>query len=124
MIGEEDKINEDPNESDDSGNIADEMEEISDDGRFSRTSGAQTPSGKFGKSSPAMLMDRQNFWRKMPLTRVVNIPAVHMHAIELCTTVGLGNSNKDPDAMSVSEMEDASWQCNGTQLFQDGCKSG
>ena len=40
MIGEEDKINEDPNESDDSGNIADEMEEISDDGRFSRTSGA------------------------------------------------------------------------------------
>ena len=137
MIGEEDKINEDPIErydsADDSANVADEMsEDISNDGKFYRggvvekmSPGSKNYSQSF--SPGQQINDYANFWRKMPLTRVVSITAVHPHALELCTTVGFvqkGKLGKSPDQMSEAEVEDASWQCNGSEVFQGGCKSG
>ena len=59
-------------------------------------------------------------WRTIPLNVVMKIQSVHEHALELQRDY----SNLRPEQMSEEEKEDASWQCNGVELFFGGCKSG
>ena len=76
-------------------------------------------------SMPGMVSD----WRKIPLTRIVNIPSIHPHPIILSTQVGANSpkanmARRVREQMSQEEYEDACWQCNGVELFQGGCKGG
>ena len=64
----------------------------------------------------------------MPLTRDLKLPDhIHPHSIQLCTTVGQNSPRgtvKKIEFMTEEEKEEAMWQCNGSDMFRDGCKSG
>ena len=59
-------------------------------------------------------------WRRMPLNVIMKIVSIHEHALEMQAQ----RSQKRPEQMSEAEKEEASWQCNGVELFLGGCKSG
>ena len=59
-------------------------------------------------------------WRRMPLNVVMKIVSIHDHPLELQKQ----QYSKRPEQMTESEQEEASWQCNGVELFYSGCKSG
>ena len=56
----------------------------------------------------------------MPLNVVMKILSIHEHALELQKQY----NDKRPEQMTEFEREEASWQCNGVELFYGGCKSG
>ena len=58
-------------------------------------------------------------WRRMMLTQTVEIPALHKHPIKMIQPL-----QKRREQMTSEEIEDASWQCNGSDIFKDGCYSG
>ena len=67
---------------------------------------------------------KANAWKKMPLTREITISQLHEHSLQLVESDDKGSPRDRLRRMSSAEIEEASWQCNGSMLFVGGCKSG
>ena len=81
---------------------------------------ANLATGGSSVSTPKSSNSTGQEWRRLPLNVVMKISSVHEHALELQRVL----SSKRPEQMTEEEKEDASWQCNGVELFFGGCKSG
>ena len=117
-------------DSEDSDEVPDEMDDSPAGGHQGRISvGPQTPMNhQRSMSSPGQqLNDITNTWRRMPLSREITIQSVHPHVLTMCKTIGKtfqNASRTNQEHLSEIEKENASWLCNGSVVFQDGCKGG
>ena len=70
-------------------------------------------------------------WRSLLLGKEVLVKSIHPHVLVQFTTGSeTDRGTKQPDPVAPADDDDdeygdeSNWQCNGTVLFKDGCKSG
>ena len=127
QVLDEEKIDikqDDTEEDEDMDEVPDEMDDTSETGNdsqsqmFMKGQMYNSPTPSKGANQIKSYTD----WKKMPLKRSIVVKGVHASAGNL--ELNLQEEPMDIRLMTEEEKEDAQWQCNGVEVFEDGCKSG